>query len=139
MDRPRWTTRRPGATSLGRRGVLVPKSLRHQRIGSLVLAVGLLTACTPGPVADTGHAPASMSTNPVAFCGFLDRPAVAQAIAVYLGAEGTPGTGALQCGDARGGGPLSRGGRFSYEGRSEPSVVVWMDILGGGLPDKTPA
>src|SRR5215475_13875010 len=117
MDRPRGTVRRPGATCRGRRGALAPKSSRPQRIGPLVLAVGLLTACTPGPVADSGHSPASLATNPVAFCGYLDRPAVAQAIAAYLGDEGTPGTGALQCGDARGGGPRSRGGRFSYAGR----------------------
>src|SRR5262245_2242346 len=127
MNRPRRTVRRPGATCRGRRGVLVPKSLRPQRIGSLILAAGLLTACTPGPVADSGPSPAGW-TNPVAFCGYLDRPAVAQAIAAYLAIEPTAGAGALRCGDAHGGGPLSRGGRFSYEGRSEPSVVVWLDI-----------
>ena len=112
----------------------MPKSLRHHRIVGLVLATGLIAGCTdpsgssPGPV---------VSANPVAFCGYLDRPAVAQAIATYLGAtEGGSFAGDLRCGDAKDGGALSRGGRFSFDGRPEPSVVVSMDILSGGLPDK---
>jgi hypothetical protein len=112
--------------------------LRPQRIASLILAAGLLAGCTPGRTAEPGPGPATW-TNPVAFCGYLERPAVVSAIAAYLSTGGPADTGTLRCGDARDGGPLSRGGRFSYEGRSDPSVVVWMDILGGGLPDKTPA
>jgi hypothetical protein len=111
----------------------VPKSLRHHRIVALVLATGLLAGCAgpsagnPGPVA---------SANPVAFCGYLDRPAVVQAIGTYLAAAGGS-MGDLRCGDTKDGGALSRGGRFSFEGRPEPSVVVSVDILSGGLPDKS--
>ena len=114
----------------------MPISLRQQRLGPLALAVGLLAGCTSSPVA--GPVSAGPPTNPVAFCGYLDRPAVARAIATYLGAaEGSSLAGDLRCGDVKGGGALSRGGRFSYEGRPEPSVVVSVDILSGALPDKT--
>ena len=113
----------------------MPKSLRHSRVVPLILATGLLTGCT-GP-SDVGPRPGVMA-NPVAFCGYLDRPAVATAIANYLGApEAGALAGDLRCGDVRGGGALSRGGRFSYADRSEPSVVVSLDILSGGLPDKS--
>ena len=112
----------------------MPKSLRHHRIAPLVLATGLVAGCT----APSGGSPgAVVSTNPVAFCGYLARPAVVQAIATYLGA--TASQGDLRCGDAKDGGALSRGGRFSFEGRPEPSVVVSIDILSGGLPDKAMA
>jgi hypothetical protein len=118
----------------GRRGVFLPKALRHNRVVLLVLAIGMLAGCTGPP--EASPAP-DVSANPVAFCGYLDRPAVAQAIASYLGAaDGGSPTGALHCGDAKSGGPLSRGGWFTFEGQSQPSVVVSLDILSGGLPDK---
>ena len=121
----------------GRRGVFVPKSLRHNRILSLVLATGLLAGCTTPPEGKPGPA---VPTNPIAFCGYLERPAVAQAIATYLGAgDGGALGGDLRCGDAKGGGALSRGGRFSFGALPEPSVVVSMDILSGDLPDKSQA
>jgi hypothetical protein len=65
---------------------------------------------------------------------------VAQAIATYIGAaEAGSLDGDLRCGDAKGGGALSRGGRFSFAEQPEPSVVVSLDILSGGLPDKAQA
>lgn len=115
----------------------MPKPLRHHRVVPLVLATALLTSCTSSPDANSHR---GVVANPVAFCGYLDRPAVATAIATYLGAAEAGSLGGdIRCGDVKGGGALSRGGRFSYEGRPEPSVVVSMDILGGGLPDKSMA
>jgi hypothetical protein len=113
-----------------------------------------LASCTPGSGTGgpgvTSPAGATAGPNPVAFCGYLDRPEVTRAVAAYLSAtasrsptptpsvDSSPGSDApLDCGDAHSGGPLSRGGRFSWSGRAEPSVVVSLDILGGGLPDET--
>jgi hypothetical protein len=111
-----------------------PRSLWRQRncpLAGLIVALGCLAGCTS---ATANPSPSSWPvTNPVAFCGYLDRPAVAKAIATYLGSA----TGELVCGDVHAGTAFSRGGKFRYAGQSNPSVVITLDILGGGLPDET--
>jgi hypothetical protein len=99
----------------------------------VVGVVALLAACGSGTGPSTPPPSAGPLTNGTAYCGYLDRPAVAQAIIRYLG----PVTGDLTCGEVHGGSVFSRGGRFSYAGLGDPSVVVSLDILGGGLPDET--
>jgi hypothetical protein len=122
----------------------VSRSLWRQRtgpIGGLVAVLTSLAACTSGPSGVSPSPDAGPVVNPVSFCGYLERPAVANAIITYLGsvigsATGS-GAGGLVCGDVRAGTAFSRGGKFSYAGQGGPSVVVSLDILGGGLPDET--
>jgi hypothetical protein len=114
----------------------VPNSLWRQRRGllaGLACAVAALAGCTTGSATASTSPDIGPVANPIAFCGYLDRPAVAKAIDTYLGSV----AGDLVCGDVHTGTALSRGGRFNYSGRGDPSVVVSLDILVGGLPDET--
>jgi hypothetical protein len=120
----------------------VSRSLWRQRtgpFGGLVAVLTALAACASGPSGPGPSPDAGPVANPVSFCGYLERPAVVRAIATYLSAAtgSASVSGELVCGDVRAGTAFSRGGKFSYGGQGGPSVVVSLDILGGGLPDET--